>query len=174
MDDIMVRRRVPASAKAEQRIRDILRVAREVFAEMGYERATTTEIAQRLGISEATVFTYFHGKRELCVRVIEDWYDEIIAAVEEGMPRGLQLRQAVSRIDVHQHQPKARGGELRHQPLHPVRRPDADAVPALQAQQAQAPGHGVHHLCKFPPAPADALLAKHHRLAIRETRYGFG
>ncbi|EHP44362.1 TetR/AcrR family transcriptional regulator [Cupriavidus basilensis OR16] len=87
MDDIMVRRRVPASAKAEQRIRDILRVAREVFAEMGYERTTTTEIAQRLGISEATVFTYFHGKRELCVRVIEDWYDEIIAAVEQGMPR---------------------------------------------------------------------------------------
>src|SRR5207253_635685 len=28
-----------------------------------------------------------HGKRELCVRVIEDWYDEIIAAVEQGMPR---------------------------------------------------------------------------------------
>lgn len=87
MDDIMVRRRIPAGAKAEQRIRDILRVSREVFAEMGYERTTTTEIAQRLGISEATVFTYFHGKRELCVRVIEDWYDEIIAAVEEGMPR---------------------------------------------------------------------------------------
>ncbi|MGO4331140.1 TetR/AcrR family transcriptional regulator [Cupriavidus sp. 2TAF22] len=87
MDDIMVRRRVPAGAKAEQRIRDILRVSREVFAELGYERATTTEIAQRLGISEATVFTYFHGKRELCARVIEDWYDEIIGVVEEGLPR---------------------------------------------------------------------------------------
>ncbi|WP_420992246.1 TetR/AcrR family transcriptional regulator [Cupriavidus sp. 30B13] len=87
MDDITVRRRVPASAKAEQRIRDILRVSREVFAELGYERATTTEIAQRLGISEATVFTYFHGKRELCARVIEDWYDEIIGVVEEGLPR---------------------------------------------------------------------------------------
>ncbi|MCK6426167.1 MAG: TetR/AcrR family transcriptional regulator [Burkholderiaceae bacterium] len=86
-------RRSPASAKSEQRIRDILRVGREVFAEKGYERATTTEIAQRLGISEATVFTYFRGKRELCVRVIGDWYDEIIATTEQGMPRGQPLRE---------------------------------------------------------------------------------
>ncbi|MFO1338782.1 MAG: TetR/AcrR family transcriptional regulator [Burkholderiaceae bacterium] len=83
----MTTRRAPASAKSEQRIRDILRVGREVFAEKGYERATTTEIAQRLGVSEATVFTYFHGKRELCVRVITDWYDEIIAAIDAGLPR---------------------------------------------------------------------------------------
>ncbi|BDI05858.1 TetR/AcrR family transcriptional regulator [Sphaerotilus microaerophilus] len=86
-------RRSPASAKSEQRIRDILRVGREVFAEKGYERATTTEIAQRLGISEATVFTYFRGKRELCVRVLGDWYDEIIAATEQGMPLGRPMRE---------------------------------------------------------------------------------
>ena len=82
-----VQRRQPASAKSEQRVRDIVRVGREVFSERGYERATTTEIAQRLGVSEATVFTYFRGKRELCVRVISDWYDEIIAAIEQGLPR---------------------------------------------------------------------------------------
>ena len=87
-----VARRPAASAKSEQRIRDILRVGREVFAEKGYERATTTEIAQRLGISEATVFTYFRGKRELCVRVIGDWYDEIIATMEAGLPRDQPVR----------------------------------------------------------------------------------
>ena len=85
-------RRSPAGPKAEQRVRDILRVGREVFAERGYERATTTEIAQRLGISEATVFTYFRGKRELCMRVIQDWYDEIIDAIEAGLPRDQPVR----------------------------------------------------------------------------------
>ena len=79
-------RRSPASAKAEQRVRDIVRVGREVLSERGFERATITEIAQRLGVSEATVFTYFHGKRELCVRVISDWYDEITAEVAQGLP----------------------------------------------------------------------------------------
>jgi AcrR family transcriptional regulator len=86
-------RRSPAGPKAEQRVRDILRVGREVFAERGYERATTTEIAQRLAISEATVFTYFRGKRELCMRVIQDWYDEIIGAIESGLPREKPVRE---------------------------------------------------------------------------------
>ncbi|MBV8503147.1 MAG: TetR/AcrR family transcriptional regulator [Paucibacter sp.] len=80
-------RRAPARAKSEQRVRDILRVGREVFAELGYEHTTTTEIARRIGISEATVFTYFSGKRELCVRVISDWYEEITTTLAEGMPR---------------------------------------------------------------------------------------
>ena len=87
-----VQRRTPASAKSEQRVRDIVRVGREVFSERGYERATTTEIAQRLGVSEATVFTYFRGKRELCLRVITEWYDEIIAAIEAGLPRHKSIR----------------------------------------------------------------------------------
>jgi AcrR family transcriptional regulator len=90
--DVSPTRRPAASARSEQRIRDILRVAREVFAELGYERSTTLEVAQRLGISEATVFTYFRGKRELCVRVISDWYDEIIAVMDAGLPLDQPLR----------------------------------------------------------------------------------
>jgi AcrR family transcriptional regulator len=44
-------------------------------------------MARRLGISEGTVFTYFTGKRDLCVRVICNWYDEIIGEIEENLPR---------------------------------------------------------------------------------------
>ncbi|SDV48288.1 TetR/AcrR family transcriptional regulator [Chitinasiproducens palmae] len=81
-------RRDARGSKSQQRVRDILRVGREVFVAKGFERATTTEIAQRLGISEGTIFSYFAGKRELCVRVIADWYDEIIAEIEQGLPAG--------------------------------------------------------------------------------------
>lgn len=95
-------RRPPASAKSEQRIRDILRVARQVFSEAGFQAATTTEIAQRLGVSEGTVFTYFGGKRELCVRVISDWYDEIIAKVEDYLPH-VQGARAQLHYLVHAH-----------------------------------------------------------------------
>ncbi|MBV8379457.1 MAG: TetR/AcrR family transcriptional regulator [Paucibacter sp.] len=95
-------RRAPARAKSEQRVKDILRVGRELFATKGYEHATTTEIARRLGISEATVFTYFRGKRELCVRVINDWYAEITAAIEQGLPREQSVR-AQFRWFVHTH-----------------------------------------------------------------------
>ncbi|QGZ63996.1 TetR/AcrR family transcriptional regulator [Paraburkholderia acidisoli] len=86
-------RRQPAGRKSQQRVREILEAGREVFSEKGYARATTAEIAQRLGVSEATVFSYFRGKRELCARVIGDWYDESIAAIEGGLPRDGSVRQ---------------------------------------------------------------------------------
>lgn len=86
-------RRQPAGPKSQQRVKDILQAGRDVFSEKGYERATTAEIAQRLGVSEATVFSYFRGKRELCARVISDWYDEIITAIETGLPRDGSIRQ---------------------------------------------------------------------------------
>ncbi|WP_235210545.1 TetR/AcrR family transcriptional regulator [Caballeronia sordidicola] len=79
-------RRPPSSVKSEQRIKDILLVARQVFSERGYASATTIDMARRLGVSEGTVFTYFSGKRDLCVRVICDWYDEIIAEIEATLP----------------------------------------------------------------------------------------
>ncbi|MBN3733774.1 MULTISPECIES: TetR/AcrR family transcriptional regulator [Burkholderia] len=85
--------RAPAGRKSQQRVQDILRAGREVFAEKGYEHATAAEIAQRVGVSEATVFSYFRGKRELCARVIADWYDENIAAFEAGMPQDASVRQ---------------------------------------------------------------------------------
>lgn len=90
----MTKRRAAVNSKTEQRVSDILRIAREVFSELGYASATTMEMARRLGVSEATVFTYFSGKRDLCVRVIRDWYDEIIAQVEGKLPliTGTQLR----------------------------------------------------------------------------------
>lgn len=86
-------RREPTGRKSQQRVKEILQAGRDVFSEKGYERATTAEIAQRLGISEATVFSYFRGKRELCARVIGDWYDEIIEAIETGLPRDGSVRQ---------------------------------------------------------------------------------
>jgi AcrR family transcriptional regulator len=86
-------RREPAGRKSQQRVKEIIQAGRDVFSEKGYERATTAEIAQRLGVSEATVFSYFRGKRELCARVIGDWYDEIIEAIEAGLPRDGSVRQ---------------------------------------------------------------------------------
>jgi AcrR family transcriptional regulator len=86
-------RRTPSSVKSQQRVKDILQAGRDVFAEKGYDAATSAEIAQRAGISEATVFSYFSGKRELCARVIADWYDEIIQAFETGLPRDGSVRQ---------------------------------------------------------------------------------
>jgi AcrR family transcriptional regulator len=76
----------PRRAKSQLRINELLSAARRVFSEHGYQRATTALIAEAAGVSEATVFTYFAGKRELCIQVIKDWYDEISSELERDMP----------------------------------------------------------------------------------------
>lgn len=79
------RRQVPTQ-RSEQRVAELLAVARVVFAERGFERTTTQEIAGRAGVSEATVFTYFGSKRELCVEVIRRWYGHITGEIERELP----------------------------------------------------------------------------------------
>jgi len=50
---------------AEQRREMIARAALKLFAERGYERTTTKEIAREAGISEGTIFKYFPTKHDL-------------------------------------------------------------------------------------------------------------
>ena len=95
-------RREALSPKSQRRAEEILGTAREVFSELGYEKTTTLEIAQRLGISEATVFTYFDSKRDLCMQVISDWYDEISKELEEELPH-IQGTRVQLRYIVHKH-----------------------------------------------------------------------
>lgn len=50
---------------AEQRREMIARAALKLFAEQGYERTTTKEIAREAGISEGTIFKYYPTKHDL-------------------------------------------------------------------------------------------------------------
>jgi AcrR family transcriptional regulator len=43
-------------------------------------------MAQRLSISEATIFTYFGSKRELCMEMLKGWYDEMSTELEQEVP----------------------------------------------------------------------------------------
>ena len=82
-----LQRTTPRRASTAHRVQDLLAAARRVFSEHGYQGATTALIAQAAGVSEATVFTYFAGKRELCIQVITDWYGEISAELERDVPQ---------------------------------------------------------------------------------------
>ena len=88
-------RREARSPKSERRIEELLALAREVFAERGFAAATTAEIAQRAGVAEATVFSYFGSKRELCIAVVRRWYDELSAELEAALPAITGTRERV-------------------------------------------------------------------------------
>lgn len=97
-----IRKREILSARSERRVREILAAARYVFSDNGYERSTTLDIARQLGISEATIFSYFTSKRDLCMQVIKVWYDEISVVLEQELPLVVGTRARLHFI-VHKH-----------------------------------------------------------------------
>jgi TetR/AcrR family acrAB operon transcriptional repressor len=60
----------PARLSAEARRESILDAALGVFAQHGYEGASTAEIAAACGCSEPVLYKHFSGKRDLFVAVL--------------------------------------------------------------------------------------------------------
>lgn len=59
--------RLPASKRREQ----LLDCAAELFAKMGYARATTAQLAKAAGVTEPIIYRHFDSKRDLFVALIE-------------------------------------------------------------------------------------------------------
>jgi TetR/AcrR family transcriptional regulator, fatty acid metabolism regulator protein len=68
---------------AERRIMDIMMAARAVLTEKGYDDALISDIAERAGVVEGSIYRYFTNKRDLLVRVVEHWYEEMLARDDE-------------------------------------------------------------------------------------------
>lgn len=62
----------------ECRISDIMAAAKEVFVEKGYNDALITDIALRAGVVEGSIYRFFANKRELLVKVVEHWFEEML------------------------------------------------------------------------------------------------
>jgi AcrR family transcriptional regulator len=61
----------------------IAQAAKEIFAERGYQRATLEEIAQRAGISKATIYLYYRNKDDLFLHVVEELVNTAMAAAAQ-------------------------------------------------------------------------------------------
>ena len=59
--------------------------ARAVFKEKGYADALTSEIAERAGVVEGTIYRYFANKRDLLLKVVEQWYAEMISDYDQQL-----------------------------------------------------------------------------------------
>lgn len=80
--------------RTEARREAIVQEAARLFREMGYERASMNELAQRLGGSKATLYGYFPSKEALFVAVTQAMGDlyltEPIAKLDASAPEDLE------------------------------------------------------------------------------------
>lgn len=75
--------RKAARLSPESRTAEILLTARILLREVGYENFLPADVARRCGVSEATIYRYFPTRRDLLVRVAEEWFGEILAVEPE-------------------------------------------------------------------------------------------
>ncbi|GIP24287.1 TetR/AcrR family transcriptional regulator [Paenibacillus sp. J22TS3] len=75
------------SAASANRKNDIVSAAIEVFAEVGYYRATTAQVAQRAQISQPYVFRFFATKEALLVEALEVSWTRILDAFRNVIGR---------------------------------------------------------------------------------------
>lgn len=68
---------------------DILSAARQLFFEKGYEKATTREISERAGISNAAVYHHFRNKEEILYQICLSAADELIDNMRRAVDRNV-------------------------------------------------------------------------------------
>lgn len=81
-------------SRREDRVEEILAAARELLETKGLVGSTIADVAAQAGVSEATVFSYFRTRRHLMFRVISDWMEPAIRALEADLllVKGVQAR----------------------------------------------------------------------------------
>ena len=72
-------------AKTEAKRQEILRAAGEVFREVGFERASMSDIRARLGGSKATLYNYFPSKEALFFEVMHQARSTELTGIVAGL-----------------------------------------------------------------------------------------
>jgi TetR/AcrR family transcriptional regulator, regulator of cefoperazone and chloramphenicol sensitivity len=88
----------------EQRRHALIDAANAVFAERGYDCATTREIAERAGCAEGLIHRYFAGKRGLLLAILQHKGTQVSQDYVENLPDRDDLHDEIEALllyDVH-------------------------------------------------------------------------
>jgi AcrR family transcriptional regulator len=77
-------RKSPVQARSAASVKAILEATVQVLLSAGKERLTTTNVAQRAGVSVGTLYQYFPNKKALLQAVLKDHLSQVADAVEQA------------------------------------------------------------------------------------------
>lgn len=69
--------REPVQSRSIDKKNRIIETAYDVFAEVGYYNANTTEIAKKAGVSTGIVYGYFKDKRDILLYVLDIYINKV-------------------------------------------------------------------------------------------------
>lgn len=86
----------------DERRNAIIEVAAALFEELGYEAASMSELAKRLGGSKSTLYRYFPSKDDVVLAVVRTFATahmaDAVAELDMAMEAGLDIRDALLRF----------------------------------------------------------------------------
>lgn len=103
----------------------ILKAARELFEEKGFDQATLRTIAKRAGMGASSIYRHFQSKEELLIADLDDLQEEAWKRFREGDDRKAATRQRVNRFLDVQHELLAEDSDLTLIALRATTRPGA-------------------------------------------------
>ncbi|HEX6425754.1 MAG TPA: TetR/AcrR family transcriptional regulator [Acidimicrobiales bacterium] len=87
--------RVPSRLPAARRRRQLLEVARRVFAERGFHNASMNDIAVAAGVTKPVLYQHFASKRELFAELLRDVGRDLQDAITKAVTAAETPRQMV-------------------------------------------------------------------------------
>lgn len=93
------RRRLPP----DERRANIFDAALAVFAEVGYDRATLSDLVDRIGVTKGCLYHHFESKEELLLALLRDRVAAVVRADEESLSNAKGSREQVLRSLVERH-----------------------------------------------------------------------
>ena len=82
----------------EQRRQSLIDSATAVFAERGYDCATTREVAERANCAEGLIHRYFNGKRGLLLAILESRATQVVEDFVGALPDRDMLEDEIKQI----------------------------------------------------------------------------
>jgi len=86
--------------RTEEKRQEIVRIAAELFDELGYERTSMSAIAARVGGSKATLYGYFASKEELLRTVLDQDVSEEADRLLQEFLAEKDLRSGLIRLGI--------------------------------------------------------------------------
>lgn len=93
---------MPRTSRLDEKRRHLLPIVATTFAELGYRRTTTAELARRCGVQENILYRLWPDKKGMFIAAIGYVYDSSVAMWNELLTSGNGERSAAERLLAHE------------------------------------------------------------------------
>ena len=83
-ESVEVKRMVQADVRRQEREQQLIKIALELFATVGYENTKISDIVAQANVSQGTFYWYFKSKEAIALKMLESGRESILEAIAIG------------------------------------------------------------------------------------------